>query len=338
MKDIFILLLQKKFSGEITPAETEQLETWLRQSPEHAREALVLEQIWERSEGYALPFEPDLDADFTALQARIHQEEVRPATKVVSLWPALARVAAAVAFLFLAYWGWQYRSRMTAPTVATALLEKSNRNAEKQLLLLADGSRVWLREGAQLRYPAAFDRDDRTVHLTGEAYFEVSHRPEQPFRVQLAEGRMVEVLGTEFNVRAEPNSAEVSVLVRSGKVRFAPTAQSAGTVLTAGQKAVFDPVQSQIRVGSPTTLNELAWQTGRLEFVKTPLAQALLDIEACHGVRVALRNAALRQCQFTSVLNQGPPEQLLKTVAAVFNLTLEKKDAKTFVLSGGRCK
>ncbi len=338
MKDIFILLLQKKFSGEISPAEMEQLETWLRQSPEHEREALVLEQIWVRSAGYELPFEPDLDADFTALQARLHAE-ARPAAKVVRMWPAFARVAAAVAVLLLSYWGWQHEWGTASQTVDAVLLEKSNGTAEKELLVLSDGSRVWLRRGASVRYPAAFDnKGHRAVFLNGEAYFQVSHRPEQPFRVQLPEGRAVEVLGTEFNVKAEPNGTEVLVLVRSGKVRFTPDAQSAGAVLTAGQKAVFDPTRSQIRVTNTESLNELAWQSGGLEFVRTPLAKVLSDIETYHGVRIELRNAALRNCLYTSVLNKDQPDNLLKTVAAVFHLTLEKRGAKAYILSGGSCR
>lgn len=336
MKDIFILLLQKKFSGEITPAESEQLETWLRESPEHTREAAHYERIWQQAADYDWPSEPDLDTDFAALQARIRAEAPPLVVVHTSRWPALAwRAAAAVAFLLLGYGSWQY---LQAPAPAAALLEKNNATTDKTLLTLSDGSRIWLRPGARVRYPAVFAAGKRDVALDGEAYFEVNHQPEHPFRVQLTGGQQVEVLGTEFNVNTGASDRPVSVLVRKGKVRFSTGATGPeSVVLTAGQKAVCAPGQPSVQVSVPESMNELAWQTGRLEFIRTPLSKALADIETHHGVRVELRNTNLRNCLYTSVLNVAPPEQVLHTLARVFDMDLQQTGDKTYVLSGGRC-
>lgn len=336
MKDIFILLLQKKFSGEITSAESEQLETWLRESPEHAREAAQYERIWQQAADYGWPSEPDLDADFAALQARI-RAEAPPLAVRKSHWPAPAwRAAAAIAFLLLGYGGWQY---LQTPAPAAALLEKQNTSTEKTLLTLSDGSRIWLRQGARVRYPAVFAAGKRDVTLEGEAYFEVNHQPEHPFRVQLSGGQQVEVLGTEFDVNTGASDHSVSVLVRKGKVRFSTGASTPeSVVLVAGQKAVLDPQDASVQVSMPESMNELAWQTGRLEFIRTPLSKALADIEAHHGVRVELKNAALRNCLYTSVLNQAQPEQVLHTLAKVFKMALQQTGDKTYVLSGGQCR
>lgn len=336
MKDVFILLLQKKFSGEITPAESEQLETWLRESPEHARVAAQYERIWQEAAGYGWPSEPDLDADFAALQARIRAEDT-PMVVQKSGWSSWAwRAAAAIAFLLLGYGGRQY---LLSPAPAAALLEKNNTTTDKTLLTLSDGSRIWLRQGARVRYPAVFAAGKRDVALDGEAYFEVNHQPEHPFRVQLTGGQQVEVLGTEFNVNTGASDQPVSVLVRKGKVRFSTGATAPeSVVLTAGQKAVCAPGQPSVQVSMPESMNELAWQTGRLEFIRTPLSKALADIETHHGVRVELRNTTLRNCLYTSVLNVAPPEQVLHTLARVFDMDLQKTGDKTYVLSGGQCR
>ena len=84
-------------------------------------------------------------------------------------------------------------------TVATA-------RGNQYQIVLSDGSRVWLNSGSSLRYPVTFKGDSRTVHLAGEAYFEVATRPmrngdRQPFRVITAD-QSIEVLGTEFNVNS----------------------------------------------------------------------------------------------------------------------------------------
>ncbi len=76
-----------------------------------------------------------------------------------------------------------------------------------------------------------------------------------------------------------------TVLVRSGKVKFFPNATTQSPVLTANQKAVFDLASNTLRVSNAVSLNELAWQTGGLEFVKTPLSQVILDLEKYYHVK-----------------------------------------------------
>ena len=50
-------------------------------------------------------------------------------------------------------------------------------------LILPDGSRVWLNAVSSIRFPTAFIGKERTVEITGEAYFEIAKDPSRPFRV-----------------------------------------------------------------------------------------------------------------------------------------------------------
>lgn len=344
MNDDFIALLHKQLAGEITPDELDQLKAWRRQSPKNEQTAQAYEAVWEQAGHYGLPTSLestlDLDADFAALKGRIGaempQSTTAPAMTASRFRPAL-QAAATLALLVSAYWGWR---QWTAPqTTVPAFVERHNASTPKQLLVLADGSRVWLREGAHLRHAPDFGRDKtRTVSLQGEAYFEVAHDPARPFRVELAADRYVEVLGTEFGVSATAPETPTTVLVRSGKVRFVPNAVSEGTVLTAGQKAVLSPDAQTLNVSKPSNLNELAWQSGRLEFFRTPLAQALADIERHYGVQITLRNPAIRDCPYTAAFNPSTVEATLETLAGVFHCTLDKTGPTQFSLTGGQCE
>ncbi|HEX2532083.1 MAG TPA: FecR family protein, partial [Chitinophagaceae bacterium] len=73
-------------------------------------------------------------------------------------------------------------------------------------VVLPDGSAAWLNTASELSFPASFARDERSVQLRGEAYFEVAKRTGQPFRVHVRPGTgaeaLIEVLGTHFNVNA----------------------------------------------------------------------------------------------------------------------------------------
>src|SRR5690606_19087608 len=78
---------------------------------------------------------------------------------------------------------------------------------------LSDGTQVWLNSDSKLKYPVSFvEGESRQVELLyGEAYFEVSHSTEHQganFKV-FHSGQEVEVLGTEFNVRAYKEESNV---------------------------------------------------------------------------------------------------------------------------------
>src|SRR5690606_32076430 len=68
-------------------------------------------------------------------------------------------------------------------------------------LLLPDGTNVWLNTASSIQYPAVFSGNERHITLTGEAYFEVAHDISRPFNVD-ANGSLIQVLGTHFNVSA----------------------------------------------------------------------------------------------------------------------------------------
>lgn len=326
--DDYILLLSKQFSGDITPAESAVLRQWLAQSPENEQLAAELRQVWEKTGGYAKMFSPDLDAAFRQVQQRIQIAE-QPRTKVVPLRQRLLRIAAALALLLTAVWGYR---EIAAPPMLTATAAAE----EKRLVNLPDGSRVWLRRDAALEYPATFPSSERRVKLVGEAYFEVMHDPAQPFRVDLSAGEQIEVIGTQFNVRQ--NETEKSVLVKSGKVRFNMENDRGEVTLEKGERAVYNRPAHTLQKMKVTTFNELSWQTGGLEFVKTPMHQVITDLEQFYNVKITLRNPTMRSCAHVSPLTNQPIEKVLESLALTYDFRVTTPAPGQYELSGGNCQ
>ncbi|MBD1420950.1 FecR family protein [Sphingobacterium chuzhouense] len=96
-------------------------------------------------------------------------------------------------------------------------LKISAEQGQIQQVLLPDGSKVWLNSNAELDLPLAFASDLREVQLVGEAYFEVASQASRPFRVITAYNT-TEVLGTQFNVIAQPGKLVETTLIE-GSVR-----------------------------------------------------------------------------------------------------------------------
>lgn len=328
--DDYILLLSKQFSGDISPEETSALRKWLAQSPENELLAAELRQVWEKSDGYGKVFSPDLDAAYRQIQAKIKTGTRHP-MKAVPLARHLMRIAAALALVLAAVWAYR---EFSAPVSTSVFFAR----ADKQLISLPDGSQVWLRKNGTIEYPTRFSGDERHVKLKGEAYFEVVPDPAHPFFVDISNGDVVKVLGTEFGVRMSSSELQTDVFVRSGKVFFSPKMQPGGVVLTARQKASYDRASTRLLVDKKATLNELAWQTGGLEFESTPMEKVIADLETHYKVKILLRNAAMRSCPHTALHTTQPIEKVLESLALTHQFRVTNPAPGQFELAGGTCQ
>ncbi|MBN8850785.1 MAG: hypothetical protein BGO55_30205 [Sphingobacteriales bacterium 50-39] len=171
---------------------------------------------------------------------------------------------------------------------------------------LSDGSRVWLNAGSSLRCPAVFPSDDRTVDITGEAYFEVASDARRPFRVK--NGNMVvNVLGTSFNIRTYNDDPLRRVTLVEGKVRV--TCDNS-LVLDAGDQAV---VENRAEVIKDVHLDAvMAWKNGLFSFSHTDLVSVMRELSCWYNVDITYENN-MPDRYFTGVLDRMLTlDQLLK--------------------------
>ncbi|MBO9632869.1 MAG: FecR domain-containing protein [Chitinophagaceae bacterium] len=82
---------------------------------------------------------------------------------------------------------------------------------------LSDGSSVTLNNASELRIPAGFSFTNRTVLLSGEAYFDVSSHQEIPFIVKVGHSEH-RVLGTSFIISGYSNDPAITTTLISGKL------------------------------------------------------------------------------------------------------------------------
>lgn len=330
VNDDYILLLSKQFSGDISPEESAVLQNWLDQSPENRQFATELHQVWEKTGGFGKVFTPDLDLAFRQVEARIqHVEQPQPTFSVLTM--RLMRIAAALALILAAVW--TFREFSTTP-----LTKVFAENTEKRFIQLPDGSSAWLRQHGEIEYPIRFTGAERHIKLSGEAYFEVSHDPAHPFIVDLPNGDAVKVIGTQFGVRMPANLEKTDVFVRSGKVLFSPKMRSEGVILTARQKATYDHNSTKLTVDKSATLNELAWQTGGLEFISTPMEEVIADLEAHYNVKITLQNASMRSCPHTAIHTTQPIDKVLESLALTHQFRVVNPAPGQYELTGGSCQ
>lgn len=152
-------------------------------------------------------------------------------------------------------------------------------------LSLPDGTNVWLNAASSISYPVVFSGKERIVKMTGEAYFEVAPHAQMPFKVQVDETNLIEVLGTEFNVKAYTDEGFISTTLLRGAVRVASNGKKA--TLKPGQQAQASVEQLSVKaLGQAGISKAMAWKEGRFNFQDADLQEIMRQLSRWYDIEV----------------------------------------------------
>ena len=211
---------------------------------------------------------------------------------------------------------------------------------------LPDGTVVELRDGAEIS--VTFTPGARRVALVrGEAHFQVVKDAARPFIV-MVDSVEVRAVGTAFAVQRGPS--QVEVLVTHGRVAVdrvpenglnaAPAAPQTIAMLDAGNRtlvAVAESAAPVVEAMPPAEMqHRLAWRTPRLEFTRTPLAEAIPMINEHSAVKLSLADAALGRVRISGLLRADNVESLFRLLEVEHGIQTEQKSATEVVLRAGR--
>lgn len=250
--------------------------------------------------------------------------------------------AAAVAAIGLIAFSvdWSGQKFASQPPVERVQVIKQSVHEDHKVILLADGSKVWLNEGSRLEYPNTFTEGaPREVTLIGEAFFEVEKAQDWPFIVHTG-GVETKVLGTEFNVKAYPEMEDVLVSVRSGKVMVSHNRKTLATLVRNQELRI--PVLD--KPGIPLEASQIvekdlhkkiagSWKDGHLEYEDETFASIIGDLERFYQISIELERPELgRQIITTSVSKSSDPSEIIKILSRLLNTEYRKTDKQYIIL------
>jgi len=149
-------------------------------------------------------------------------------------------------------------------------------------VLLADGTKVWLNSSSSLKYPTTFKGNQRSVELTGEAYFEVAKNAAMPFIVKVND-MQVKVLGTHFNIMAYADEAAVKTTLLEGSVKLSIGQTS--NILKPGQQGVVNR-NGQIKIVEVDAEQAVAWKNGYFEFDRSNIQEIMSQLSRWYDTKV----------------------------------------------------
>lgn len=225
----------------------------------------------------------DFEASLCDMISRIEKARTRKRILFYSLG-ALPLLATICLFLF------------QSPTPSSQTLQCYAPYGQRKTLTLSDGSTVTLNSGSTLVYSDNYKKGNREVVLIGEAKFEVTKNPHQPFIVK-ANGFDVQVLGTVFNVNAYPENPEPSVTLESGVVKILHNDEeyllAPDQMACLGQDALF-------HISNVEAEKEMLWTTGGFAFRQASITDICSYMERTYGINVQC-NTLLPKYKDTSI-------------------------------------
>jgi ferric-dicitrate binding protein FerR (iron transport regulator) len=250
----------------------------------------------------------------------IKTEELKEKKKRGPVWLSWYSVAATIALVSIAFaYLFQIATKDKTgdedfTSLKTDLVQYRNDGQKANVLVLHDGSTVTLQPKSVLYYPESFSGDQREVHLSGEAFFNVVKDSQKPFFVK-TNALTTQVLGTSFNVRAYKSEKNILVSVRSGKVSVFTNPEikgtdkdhiaSEGTVLLPNQQAIFERKEAHLfksLVEEPVLLAPSVLKND-FQFTDAPIKEVFSLLEEAYGVDIVYEEETFSGCYLNASLS-----------------------------------
>ena len=219
------------------------------------------------------------------------------------LWAGVAVLAIGIAAA-----GWLRRTSESG--AAGPMVTYTTTNGERANITLPDGSVASLDVASRLEVPANYQSGNRTVRLTGEALFTITHHGNRPFTV-IAGSEAARVLGTSFIVRHYPTDTSTLVAVRDGRVAVHATVLAAAQEMDAGPSGT-----SAVR---PLRRGRFSFVTGTLSLESVPAKEAIAELDRWYDADIRLGDPSLAGTHVTGECAAGSLADLTEILEWTFN-------------------
>lgn len=276
-----------------------QFEMWLAQDPRHLREFRALEEMWGTE-----PFVAAV-ASLNGLQQYSHSRSSR--------WMSRASAAAAIVLVTIGAW-------QLPDILIKWQADYVSATGEKTTVTLPDGSKMILNTASAVSID--FDEGRRSVHLLqGEAFFDVQHDPDRPFRVAGGFGDIV-VKGTAFSVSR--NDEKTEVLLERGHVDVnCLCANATQAELLPGQSVVATS-EALLPVQNVDAESKLAWREGRIRFDNIALGSVLDELRRYYRGKVFVTDSRIGKLVVTGSYRLDNIEGAIQTLADAAGVSMTR--------------
>lgn len=349
--DLQLTLLADYLAGSMPEDQREKFEREIAESPALAEMVSRL-SISQKSPASHIPVRiPEYESRVDAISVRIRagissergegslriDEAVRPRgsfpmrflqTRSMGVFAAMA-VAAVIAVtgvwkmpgIWLEASNGSNDTGSQASSVAVSTYTTSN--GERAAVTLPDGSTALLNVGSTISVPVDYSSGNRTLQLTGEALFTVTHKKDSPFTVIAGPGS-ARVLGTRFLVRHYPGDSITTVAVQDGRV-------AVDTVVLGASQQAGVSWGGEIST-SRADPSQFSFAAGFLTFNRQSLGDVIAQLNRWYDAEIRLADISLKDRRITGEFNSGSVVDLANILRETFSDVGVVQDGKVITL------
>ncbi len=313
-------LLGKYLNNCCTSQEVEEIIGWMKQQSFFTESRELGRIDWQqfKEEGSLVSGEK-LDTLLDKIHHKLNIEEPRAIqmkSNRLIRWISKAAAIIIIPVLAFLFYTISENSRLTnqITIVSVDSLEVIAPVGSRTVVELTDGSVVHLNYGSRIKYPQNFSGETRSVVLTGEGYFEVSHNPDKPFVVTT--GQLdVKAVGTIFNVNAYPENNGIATTLVEGKVLLEKQLTGEKTkqlgAMKPRQHVIYNSKTGNIMSSVGNVDKYIAWKDGKQVFDNEPIEQVAQRLDRMFNVDIQVDNA-VKNYKYTVTFVDEPLFQILE--------------------------
>lgn len=333
--------------AELPARERESFAAWLKVSPVHVEEYLGVAAVARDLRDACADLAASTDS-LVALAREAGEEPTPiglahikvPRDSSSGRWRVAAVACGSLAVIclsLLSWWHFKIKPSEQAAVEAAATFHFSSRHGEQQTYRLPDQSVLHLNTDTSVtvRLSAA----ERLVTLeSGEADFEVSHEPKRPFRVLAGSAQVIDI-GTQFDVRLEPDVAVITVV--DGRVAVGPRSPGAGANAAAARRASFVELTTneQLRVaqwppGAPVAADAhgtTSWMRRQITFEHEPLSSVAKEFNRYAAKPIVITTPALGNQEISGVFTIDDTNEFIAFLRSLKGVHVEVTDSRILV-------
>ncbi len=313
--------LTKYFANETTKEENLWVEKWRDSSQENLKEFNAIKKLWNITDIPSGLNPIDIDSEWEKIDSAII-----PA-KTIKFKPVrFIAIAASIALIAVLTVIGISRFNTTINQTEMAQVKK---------VTLPDGSIINLNAKSKISFKDGFGTRHRNIKLSGEAYFNVSSNKDIPFIIS-ANGASIEVVGTQFNVKAYKGQKEIKVTVAKGIVKLTnPKSPKKEIFINAGETGKFHKENKVIEKVKEIDGNDIAWKTRIINFADTPLHEVAEILSNTYHLDIHV-DKNIQSCTITVNFINKDISEILQIIKSTFNLQIKQIDDK-IIISGPGC-
>lgn len=305
--------------GKANKNEVLEVKIWLEQKENDSEIRQLLGEAWINSEIKLEGEKPQFDVMLNKIHEHFSNQKSkeyvigkRPDLFLTSFYKYFSRIAAIIVLPLILFSTYLYFTQDSFPDSYYSMREIHTKPGVRTNIQLSDGTNVWLNDGTVLKYPEHFKGKTRTVHVDGEAYFEVESNKNKPFVVENPLMNTV-VTGTKFNINAYSEDQFFEATLLEGKIHL--QSETNEIELEPDQQIQYNAIANKMVRKSVNASNSAAWIHGKLIIYNEKLSVAIMKISRLYNVPIVIKDSKLNDYELTCTFENERIEQSLDLIS-----------------------